>query len=82
MTLANLKTQRSGLAANITRCRNAEFAEGTSEAVKLQIISSNVRKYQRQIDRINQDIEKLQGKKTVAKQSPFANSVLPENFKL
>ena len=81
MTLAQLKSQRSAIAANITRCRNAEFAEGTSEAIKQQIISSNVRKYQQQIDRISSDIQRIEGKQTV-KQSPFANLVLPKNFKL
>jgi iron only hydrogenase large subunit-like protein len=79
MTLNQLRNRRSALTAKITEARNTTFAEGTSEGIKQAIIDANVKRLQRQINGVDRDIAKVEGK-TNRKQ--FANSVLPLDFQI
>jgi len=62
MKAADLKAKKAELEKNIAAAKDTVFAEGTSEVIKTNIINDKVSRLQKQIDRVQSDLNIINGK--------------------
>lgn len=82
MTLSTLKSRRNELQNLINRAETMQFADGTSESMKKNIIASAVKRHAAALKRVNADIRKIMTPPTPKVKRLEANPVLPADFKL